>query len=57
MDWNRYYKVSFDYKGVEYSFLQDLLGDDNIFDLVRNALAEKGVEYDGSMIVPRAETA
>ena len=51
---NRYYKVSFDYEGVEYSFVEDILKD-SIFDKIQCVLKENGVEYkDGTPITPRA---
>ncbi|MFZ9243230.1 MAG: hypothetical protein ACO295_08565 [Sediminibacterium sp.] len=54
MNINRYYKVTFDYKGVEYSFVEDILKDCTITK-IHEVLKENGVEYkDGSCITPRA---
>jgi hypothetical protein len=51
---NRYYKTSFDYEGVEYSFVEDILKD-SIFDKIQSVLKENGVEYkDGTPITPRS---
>lgn len=54
MNINRYYKISFDYEGVEYSFIEDILKN-NLFDEIHRVLKENGVEYkDGTSIAPRA---
>jgi hypothetical protein len=51
---NRYYKVSFDYEGVEYSFVEDILKD-STFDKIHIVLKENSVEYkDGTPITPKA---
>jgi hypothetical protein len=51
---NRYYKTSFDYEGVEYSFVEDILKD-STFNKIHWILKENGVEYkDGTLITPRS---